>query len=151
MRRLNLRPNSFISAFVGVDHFSKSFSLSLCLSLSLGDMITTAPHQSPAAVICPTFNVNTRGCHGEAGRAVHSCPLSFLSSSLSATSNVAQHSAFHHSARQSYTTLTYYLCQSDTPDTTFPSSSGPRNVQLSKLLLVLSCPLLWEESLFLLM
>lgn len=33
MRRLNVRPGSFISAFVGVDHFSNSFSLSLSVSV----------------------------------------------------------------------------------------------------------------------
>ncbi len=102
---------------------SQRASPSLRLSLSLGDMISTAPHQSASAVICPTFNVNMRGCHGEAGRAARSCPLSFLSSSLSGI-NVTQYSAFHHSACQRYTILTYYLCQSNTPEPTFLESSG---------------------------
>lgn len=139
MRRLNLRPSSFISEFVGVDRFSKSFSLSASVSLSLGDMITAAPHQSPAAVICPTFNVNTSGCHGEAGRAAP-CEPTFFPIII-----IIRHLKRYvtlcfppQRPPELYTTRTYYLCQSNTPDTT--SIQWVPNFPNVMLVLISSCP-----------
>lgn len=51
---------------------AQTASPSLCLSPSAGDMITAAPHQSHGAVTCPTFNINTAGCHGGGWQG---CPL----------------------------------------------------------------------------
>lgn len=86
---------------------SQRASRSLCLSLSVGDMITTAPHQSHGAVICPTFNINMRGCHGGGWQGCLLVPT-FLSYYHQL------HQAAHSYTtlccpQQSCTTLTYYL------------------------------------------
>lgn len=68
-------------------------------------MITAAPHQSRSAVICPTFNINMSGCHGEVGEEAHSCPLSFLSLSLSGTSTITHNTVLYTRATQSLLTI----------------------------------------------
>lgn len=80
---------------------SQRASPSLCLSLSVADMITTAPHQSHGAVICPTFNINMRGCHGGGWQGCLVVP-NFFPTTINFIRHltVTQHSAFHNRAAQ---------------------------------------------------
>lgn len=105
------------------------------LSLSLGDMITAAPHQSRSAVACPTFNVNM-GEVAMARLAKQPVRAYFLSHHHHHQAPQTLHKTLLSTAAAA--SLTYYSCQSNTPETTFHKPSGSKKFLNVKSLLKLS-------------